>query len=429
MVEVVIGLQWGDEGKGKIVDLRATKADYVVRFHGGNNAGHTVVIHGKKHFFHLIPSGVFNKHTRAVIANGVILDLDVLNEELKILKKEGVDLYKKLYISSRCHLILPYHKGLDEAYENARGNEKLGTTKRGIGPCYADKVSYNGIRVYELLDWKLFQEKFAFQLKIKNKILQTFSVEPLVLKKELEKYKKLREVITPMVHDTYEVLTKARAKKQTIVCEGAHGIMLDNDWSPYPYSTGSNTVVGAVNTGAGIPIASVKKITGVVKAFTSRVGGGPLPTELPPEGAHEIREKGGEYGTTTGRPRRIAWLDLEATHFACEVNNVTHIALTKIDVLTGLRQIKLCTGYELNGKKVKYSSCGYTELASVKPLYKTFAGWNEDISSVKTYDRLPKACRKYIEFIEKFLGVPVAIVSVGSDRSATITRSRSHAII
>src|SRR3990167_1227334 len=242
MVTAVLGLQWGDEGKGKIVDLLAKKAAYAVRFHGGNNAGHTVVIRKQKLFFHLIPSGICQKKTIAVIANGVILDLAVLIEEINILKKAGVTLKNKLVISPRCHLILPYHKAMDLAYENARGKKKLGTTGRGIGPAYADKVSYNGIRVYELLDWKLFEEQFLFQLQIKNPILKTFGVSPINAKEELKK----------------------------IIKEGAHGTMLDTDWSPYPYSTGSNTVTGAINSGAGLSVKSISRVVGIVKAFTSR---------------------------------------------------------------------------------------------------------------------------------------------------------------
>lgn len=420
MTTVVIGTQWGDEGKGKIVDIYAARARWAVRYHGGNNAGHTVVIGDKKFFFHLVPSGIFQPNTIAIIANGVILDLEVLLGEMKLLTDAGVKLKNKLMISPRCHIILPYHKALDYAYENARGKNKLGTTGRGIGPTYADKVSYNGIRVYELMHWPSFVEKFTFQAGIKNKILKTFSVPPVDIKKELVKFKKIRSVIAPFVADTYQILTRAIEKKEDVILEGAHGVMLDTDWSPYPFSTGSNTLVGAVNIGAGVPVKKIDTVVGVVKAYLSRVGGGPLPTELTNKLGDAIREKGHEYGTTTGRPRRIGWLDLEAVKFACQVNGVTRVAITKLDILSGLPEVKVCVGYKLNGKRIPYSSCGYEELAKLTPVYKTFKGWKEDVSAVRKFAKLPVHCQAYLKFIEKFLGVPLGIVSVGAERSANI---------
>lgn len=418
--ESVLGLQWGDEGKGKIVDLLAQKADYVVRYHGGNNAGHTVVVGTKKHFFHLIPSGIFHKRTKAIISNGVILDLEVLAREMDILEKEGINLKSKLCISPRCHLILPYHKALDEAFENARGKNKLGTTKRGIGPSYSDKVSYNGLRVYDIIDWNDFKLKFTFQAKIKNKILKTFGVKPVNINSELAKLKKLRSRILPYVKDTFEVINDAAQKRKKLLFEGAHGIMLDLDWSPYPFATGSNTVVGSINTGSGLPINRLTNVVGIVKAFTSRVGGGPLPTELFGRLADAVRERGGEYGTTTGRPRRIGWLDLEAVRFSCKINNVNEIVITKLDILSGLLELKVCTGYTLNGKKIRYSECGYKELSKVKPVYRSFAGWLEDISAVRRFKDLPAECRNYINFIAKFLGVKIKFVSVGAERNANV---------
>ena len=420
MVTTVLGLQWGDEGKGKIVDLLAQKSDYAVRFHGGNNAGHTVVIGDKKFFFHLVPSGIFQKKITAVIGNGVILDLSVLLDEIRLLEDAGIKTKGKLIISPRCHLIMPYHKALDLAYENARGAGKLGTTGRGIGPTYADKVSYNGIRLYELLEWKLFEEKFRFQAKIKNEILKTFDVKPIDVEVELKKYKKIQTEIKDYVKDTYVVFQKALASKKKILLEGAHGMMLDTDWSPYPYSTGSNTLIGAVNIGAGIPIRSMTNIYGVVKAFLSRVGGGPLPTELDEKTAHIIREKGHEYGTTTGRPRRIGWLDLEAVKFTSQINSVNKIAITKLDILNGLKELKVCTGYKLKGKLIPYSSCGYKELAELEPVYKTFKGWDEDISGIRSFKKLPKNCQTYLKFIESYLKIPLAVISVGAERNANI---------
>ncbi len=420
-VSVLVGTQWGDEGKGKIVDLLSRNSDYTVRFHGGNNAGHTVIVNGKKYPFHLIPSGILHKNVVGIIANGVILDLEVLVSEIKMLEEDGMKLKGKLFVSDRCHLIMPYHKALDLAYENARGDKKLGTTKRGIGPALADKVSYNGIRIYELLNWDLFVEKFTFQAEIKNKILKTFNVSEINIKEELGKIKKLREIIIPFVADTYLLLEKAIKNKKTILLEGAHGIMLDVDFSPYPFSTGSNVLAGAVTTGAGIPQQEISRVWGVVKAYTSRVGGGPIPTELTDKMADEIRDKGKEFGTTTGRPRRIGWLDLEAVKFACSVSGVTEIAITKIDILSGQKKIKVGIGYKLNSKSVTYSSCGYDELEKVEIVYKELPGWTEDISKVRKFSALPKTCQAYVEFIQKFLGIKVSIVSVGPAREEYIS--------
>ncbi|MDP2685423.1 MAG: adenylosuccinate synthase [bacterium] len=420
MINLVIGSQWGDEGKGKVVDILSKNADYVVRFHGGNNAGHTVIIGDKKFAFHLIPSGIINKNTIGVIANGVIIDPEVLLSEIEILKKEGIDVFKKLVISPRCHLILPYHKQLDEAFENARGKDKLGTTKRGIGPTYADKVSYNGIRLYELINWDIFKEKFEFQAKIKNKILKLFKTPTINIQKSLKDFKKYREKLLPYIKDTFVILKNAQKNKKNILFEGAHGVMLDIDWSPYPYTTGSNVISSGVTAGSGILSKDLDDIWGIVKAYATKVGEGPFPTEFDNKIAHLLREQGVEYGTTTGRPRRIGWLDLEAVKFACDINGLTKIALTKTDVLSGLKEIKVCVGYKYKGKKISYEECGYLELAELKPVYKTFKGWKEDIKGVKKLSQLPLNCRKYIDFIEKFLGVPIKVISTGPEREETI---------
>ena len=427
-VSVVVGTQWGDEGKGRIIDLLSEHADFAVRFNGGNNAGHTIVVKGKKYPFHLIPSGILQPKTVAVIGNGVVLDLEVLISEIEMLEKEGIDLKKKLIISDRCHIILPYHKALDQAYENARGKKKMGTTGRGIGPVYSDKVSYNGIRIYELLRWDLFVEKFTFQAEIKNKILRTFKVTPINIKKELENFKKLRERITPFVTDTYQVLKKALAENKNILAEGAQAILLDVDFSAYPYSTASNTVTGAVNSGTGIPIQKIDKVYGVVKAYTSKVGSGPFPSELKNKLGDELREKGKEYGTTTGRPRRVGWLDLESVKFSCEVAGVSEITLTKIDVLSGQKKIKVGIGYSLptghgpeRNRRVPYSSLGFDELEKVEVQYKELPGWDEDIRSARKFSDLPETCQQYVRFIEKTLEVKIGIVSVGPQREEYIS--------
>jgi adenylosuccinate synthase len=315
---------------------------------------------------------------------------------------------------------MPYHKALDEAYENARGKNKLGTTKRGIGPTFADKVSYNGIRLYELFSLVHFEEKFRFQAGIKNKILTLFGVAPIDIDKELQKFKEYRRILAPYVIDTFPILLAAQEKKKNVLFEGAHGVMLDVDWGLYPYCTGSNVITGGINTGSGFPTNKLDKIWAVVKAYTTRVGEGPVPTEFDDETAHTIREQGHEYGTTTGRPRRIGWLDLEAVKFACQVTSANCLAITKTDILTGLKKIKVCTGYKLNGKKIPYSSCGYIELAKVEPQYKTFNGWKEDIREITKFNKLPKNCQVYLKFIENFLKVRIKIVSTGPERERNI---------
>ncbi len=421
MVSVILGAQWGDEGKGKLVDLLSEKADYCVRFHGGNNAGHTVIANGKKYPFHLMPSGILHKNTKGVIANGTVLDLEVLLGEIETLEADGISLKGKLFISDRCHLVLPYHKALDEAYENARGKNKLGTTKRGIGPALSDKVSYNGLRIYELVNWDKFEENFKFQVEIKNKILKTFGVKPINPKAEILKYKEIRKKILPFVTDTYKLLAEAINTKKNILMEGAHGIMLDNDFSPYPFATGSNVITGATNTGAGVPPKALGDVWAVVKAYTSRVGEGPFPTEIFGKEAEDLREKGGEYGTTTGRPRRVGWLDLEATKFACQISGVNKVAITKLDVLSGMKEIKVCTGYKYKDKPVSYSSCGYIELYELEPVYKTLPGWTEDIAGGTKLANLPKNCQKYLDFVEKELGAKIALVSTGPAREEFIS--------
>lgn len=419
-LSVIIGTQWGDEGKGRIIDLLCKDADFAVRYNGGNNAGHTIIVNSKKYPFHLIPSGILRPKTVAVIANGVVLDLEVLISEIKMLEGDGMNLKNKLVISDRCHLILPYHKALDLAFENARGKDKLGTTARGIGPVYSDKVSYNGIRVYELVRWNLFVEKFTFQTKIKNKILKTFDAPEIDIEKELKKFEQLRKIILPYVTDTYQLLTEAVNKNKKILVEGAQAILLDLDFAAYPYATASNVVTGSINAGAGIPPQKIGDVWGIVKAYTSKVGSGPFPTELRNKLGDEIREKGGEYGTTTGRPRRVGWLDLESVKFSVEVAGITQIALTKIDILSGQKTLKVGIGYKLTGKPISYSSCGYEELETLEVVYKELSGWDEDIRNCKKFADLPKNCQDYIKFIEKFLGVPIKIVSTGPSREEYI---------
>ena len=419
-LNVVIGAQWGDEGKGKIVDYLAASSDYVIRFHGGNNAGHTVINHLGKFAMHLIPSGVFTKKAKAVIANGVVLDLGVLVSEIETLKKAGIKLEGRLFISPRCHIIMPYHKLLDNLFEEAKGKGKTGTTGRGIGPCYADKVSYNGIRLADCFDKKTFGQKLETQLLIKNKILKSLGVKPLS-KKDIEKqllslFKKIR----PYISETYSLLQNAMERKKNILLEGAQGVFLDNDWGTYPYVSASTSLSGGITAGAGISPTKIKKIIGVAKAYTTRVGTGPFPTEQLNGIGEKLQEEGLEFGTTTGRKRRCGWLDLEMLRFAAKINGFTEIAITKIDVLDNFEKIKICTHYMLNGTKVKYEDGDAKFLSKVKPVYKTLPGWKKVTRDVKKFSDLPKNAQKYVNEIEKNVGVKVAYISTGQKRNEII---------
>lgn len=417
---LVVGSQWGDEGKGKIVDYLSLKSDYVIRFHGGNNAGHTVINNFGKFPMHLIPSGVFNKKTKAIIANGVILDLEVLILEIELLKKAGITIKNRLYISPRCHLIMPYHKVLDRLYEEAKGKNKTGTTGRGIGPTYSDKVSYNGIRVADLMDKTSFAEKLKIQLLIKNKILKALGEKPLKEKEIFDCFLAFREKIKPFVFEPHFLIQKAIKEKKNILLEGAHGVFLDNDWGTYPYVTASTVLAGGVSSGAGIPAKSLDKIIGVVKAYTTRVGAGPFPTELFDKDAELLRKKGHEYGTTTGRPRRCGWLDTELIRFAKEINGYTEIALTKLDVLDGLKEVKICISYVHDGKRVRYFDGDANFLAQVKPVYKTLKGWSKSTKGIKKYSDLPVEAKKYLREIERLAGVKIKYISTGESRNEII---------
>ncbi len=420
MIRLITGAQWGDEGKGKIVDIFSEKADFVVRFYGGNNAGHTVVVRGKKFPFHLIPSGILQDKPTAVICPGVVIDPQTLIREIKNLESLGIKTKEKLKISPLCHLIMPYHKAFDQAYENARGKNRLGTTKRGIGPVFADRVSYNGIRIYELLNWREFLQKFKFQVKIKNAILKKFGVEAIQPEQHIDFFKKFRDFIKPYLSDTFLLLTQGKKEKKDIVLEGAHGLMLDNIFGLYPFTTASNITEGSVNINTGLPSKSIDEIWAVIKAYTSRVGQGPLPTEIKDFTADLIRQKGAEYGTTTGRPRRIGWLDLVSLQFTTRLTSATHIALTKIDILSGLKKLKVAVEYRLNGKRIQPSSCGYNELARVEVVYKDLPGWDQDISEIKKYEDLPANCRRYIQSIQDFLKIPIKLISTSPDRQGII---------
>lgn len=420
-VNMIIGAQWGDEGKGKLIDCLSETSNLIVRFHGGNNAGHTVINKYGKFAMHLIPSGIFNQNAKAIIGNGVVLDLDVLVEEIKLLKKAKIKLKNRLHISPRCNIIMPYHKILDRLYEEAKGKAKTGTTGKGIGPTYSDKVSYNGIRLFDFYDKKLLHEKLKTQLLVKNKILKALGEKPLS-QKEIEKtYYKLFNKIKPFVNEGLPLLFEAFDKNKTVLVEGAHGVFLDNDWGTYPFVTASNVLSGAVTAGAGIPPQKITKVIGVAKAYTTRVGSGPFPTELFDKTGDALTEKGHEYGTTTGRRRRCGWFDAELIRFAGKINGFTDLAVTKLDILDGFEEIKICTHYELNGKKVNYESGNAEFLGKIKPVYKTLKGWKDRTNGIKEYKNLPFQAREYLKEIEKQTGIKVSYISTGQERESLIT--------
>ncbi|MCL4418959.1 adenylosuccinate synthase [Patescibacteria group bacterium] len=419
-VTLVIGSQWGDEGKGKIIDYLSLKSDYVVRFHGGNNAGHTVINKLGKFPMHLVPSGIFNEKSRAIISNGVILDLDVLVSEIESLEKSGIKTKGRLFISPRCHLIMPYHKILDRLYEEAKGKKKTGTTGRGIGPTYADKVSYNGIRIADLLNKTEFLEKLETQLILKNKILTALGEKKLSKNEIFNHFVKIREKIKPYIAEVYPLLHNAIRNKKEILLEGAHGVFLDNDWGTYPFVSASTVLSGGTTAGAGIPPRDINNIIGVVKAYTTRVGSGPFPTELLESVGEKLREKGNEFGTTTGRERRCGWLDIELIRFASQINGYTGLAITKLDVLDGFPQIKVCTSYTNNGKGVNYFDGDAVFLSKVKPVYKTFKGWKKPTRGIKKYADLPIEAKEYLKGIEKLSGVKIKYISTGGERTEII---------
>lgn len=421
-VTLVLGSQWGDEGKGKIIDFLSPNAAGVIRFHGGNNAGHTVVNEYGKFPMHLIPSGIFSKKAKAYITNGVVLDLDVLCSEIELIEKAGIKLQNKLFISPRCHIIMPYHKTLDHAYEEAKGKYKTGTTGRGIGPCYADKVSYNGIRISDFTDPGKFKEKISIQLLMKNKILSSLGQKTMTSQEIEEKLSKFRKKILPLVSEPFPMIESDLAKGKNLLAEGAHAVFLDNDWGTYPYVSASTVVPGGLNAAAGIPVGKIKNIIGVVKAYTTRVGQGPMPTELLDSFAEKLRKQGNEFGTTTGRPRRAGWFDAELVRFAVKISGITEIALTKLDVLDGFETIQFCTNYSLNGKNVSYYQGDDSFLSKVKPVYKTMKGWKTPIKGIVDYAKLPKEAKDYIAEIERQVGAKIKYVSTGVSRKEMIIR-------
>ncbi|MBX6422196.1 adenylosuccinate synthase [Thermosulfurimonas sp. F29] len=419
---VVVGTQWGDEGKGKIVDLLAERADYIVRFQGGNNAGHTLVINGRKHILHLIPSGIFHEGKVCLIGNGVVVDPEVLISEIDRLEAAGLPVPPgRLYISEKAHLIMPYHKAIDHGREARRGKTRIGTTGRGIGPCYEDKVARRGIRVGDLLDPDLFAQKLREVLEEKNFYLERYlGRDPLSYEEIYSTYLRFGERLAPYVADVSEILARARRAGKNILFEGAQGTQLDIDHGTYPFVTSSNTVAGGACAGAGVGPTTIDYVLGICKAYTTRVGEGPFPTELTDEIGNHLRECGGEYGSTTGRPRRCGWLDGVILKEAVRLNGLSGLAITKLDVLSGLTEIRFCEAYELSGRRLTSVPARLSEIYRVKPLYRSFRGWMEDLSRCRTLEDLPAAARDYLRFIEEYAGVPVIMVSTGPARDQNI---------
>jgi len=418
---VVLGSQWGDEGKGKIVDLLTDRAAAVVRFQGGHNAGHTLVIDGKKTVLHLIPSGILRENVQCLIGNGVVLSPEALFEELEMLEKEGVPASDRLKISEACPLIMPYHIALDQAREVARGKKAIGTTGRGIGPAYEDKVSRRGLRVGDLLDKEAFAEKLKGVMEYHNHALvHYFKAEPVDYQTVLDEIMGMRDKIIAMIADIPATLYNLRKQGADIMFEGAQGTLLDIDQGTYPYVTSSNCTAGGACTGSGVGPCDLDYILGITKAYTTRVGAGPFPTELFDETGQYLGEKGHEFGATTGRSRRCGWFDAVALRRAAQVNSITGLCITKLDVLDGLETLRICTAYKYEGETLELPPVGADAIEKCEPVYEEMPGWSESTAGVKSLDDLPVNARNYIKRLEQEIGVPADIVSTGPDREETI---------
>ncbi len=421
----IVGLQWGDEGKGKIVDFIAEQADVVVRYCGGANAGHTIRIGNEKYSTHLLPVGIFRPHIMNVIGNGVVLDPEALLIEMDEFLGRGVAVSPaNVRISFKTHVVMPWHKAEDIYRETAAGDQGIGTTKRGIGPCYADKMHRTtAIRMADLQHEVRLLEKISRIAADKNKIFRAlYDAPPMNAKQIFEQYRDFGRRMLPFIDDTTHLLIQAFKAGKKIVFEGAHAVLLDVDHGTYPYVTSSNCSALGLYTGAGVPPQTVKNFIGIVKAYSTRVGGGPFPTEQDNSIGEYIRERGNEYGTTTRRPRRCGWFDGSALKYAVDLCGVTAIALTLLDVLSGLDHIKVCTGYRMNGKRLESFRADMDTLAEVEPIYETLPGWRENISGIRRFEELPVEAQKYVKFLEQLCGAPIRMVSVGPERSATLLR-------
>jgi adenylosuccinate synthase len=419
-VTAVIGSQWGDEGKGKVVDYLAEHADYVARFNGGNNAGHTVINEFGTFKIHLVPSGIFARNTVGLIGGGVVIDPEVLIHEIDLLNNAGVNVEGRLWISPRSHLIMPYHKILDGLYEEAKGAGATGTTRRGIGPVFADKVSYNGIR-WSDFGSKAFESRLQGQLELKNKIIGVLGGEALKYEEVRDTYREYYLRLKPYIRELFSLVQDGLKANKNFLLEQAMGTFLDTDWGTYPFVTASTTIPSAASAGLGIPPRYITNVVGVTKAYTTRVGAGPLPTEIHDTGS-EVYKKFAETAATTGRTRRVGWLDLELVRTAVELSGVTELCITKLDVLSGLDEIQVCTKYELSCDPVRYADVDTYGLEKVEPVYKSIKGWQEDISKARSIDELPVNAQNYVKMIEDAAGVPVKWVGVGPERDATIRR-------
>ncbi|MCY1118594.1 adenylosuccinate synthase [Bacillus safensis] len=416
---VVVGTQWGDEGKGKITDFLSENAEVIARYQGGNNAGHTIKFDGVTYKLHLIPSGIFYKEKTCVIGNGMVVDPKALVTELAYLHERNVST-DNLRISNRAHVILPYHLKLDEVEEERKGANKIGTTKKGIGPAYMDKAARVGIRVADLLDREVFEEKLTRNLEEKNRLLEKmYDTEGFKIEDILDEYYEYGQQVKKYVVDTSVVLNDALDEGRRVLFEGAQGVMLDIDQGTYPFVTSSNPVAGGVTIGSGVGPTKIQHVVGVSKAYTTRVGDGPFPTELHDEIGDQIREVGREYGTTTGRPRRVGWFDSVVVRHARRVSGITDLSLNSIDVLTGIEKLKICVAYKLNGEITEEFPASLNELAKCEPVYEEMPGWTEDITGVKNLSELPANARHYLERISQLTGIPLSIFSVGPDRSQT----------
>lgn len=416
---VVVGTQWGDEGKGKITDYLSEKAEVVARYQGGNNAGHTIIFKGTKYKLHLVPSGIFYQDKVCVLGNGMVINPQALLQEIDYIHEQGFST-DYLKVSNRAHVILPYHIKLDLAEEASKGDNKIGTTGKGIGPAYMDKAARVGIRIADLLDPEEFKLKLERNLKEKNRILEkVYEVEGLTFEEIYEPYLAYAEKLKKYVTDTSVVLNDALDGGRRVLFEGAQGVMLDIDQGTYPFVTSSNPIAGGVCIGSGVGPTKIGHVVGVSKAYTTRVGDGPFPTEIHDEIGHQIREVGKEYGTTTGRPRRVGWFDSVVVRHARRVSGITDLSINSIDVLTGIPTLKICTAYEYQGKTLEHFPASLKVLADCKPVYEELPGWTEDISQVRSLDELPVNARHYIERISQLTGIPLSIFSVGPDRAQT----------
>lgn len=417
-VTVLVGSQWGDEGKGKIVDILSENYPIVTRYQGGANAGHTVEIGDKQYILHLIPSGILRENVTCVIGNGVVIDPVALLDEIKLIESHGISVKKRLFISHNAHLIMPYHKLLDSIQE--KGDNKIGSTGRGIGPCYTDKYARKGIRIVDLLNKSILEDKIRMNLEEKNNLLKkVYEHEGLNVDEIVNDYLKFDKQIDSYITDVPAYLNKAIDEGKSILLEGAQGALLDVDFGTYPFVTSSNPTSGGACTGSGIPPTKIDSVFGIVKAYTTRVGNGPFPTELIDETGEKLRKIGSEFGATTGRPRRCGWFDAFLVRYSAMINGMTSVAITKLDVLSDFDEIKVCVGYELHGKKLKSFPTDVDRLDSVKPIYETLPGWNEDIRKCTNYSELPARTKNYLDFIVEESGVRIEIISVGPKRKQT----------